>query len=63
MELVMEAAVMPLSLVQDMIREWVVMMVPEVEDVDGTSYGVLPEILAGFPPGNVSQMSQRSTPF
>ena len=40
MELVMEAAVMPLSLVQDMIREWMEMMVTEVEDVHGTSSGV-----------------------
>ena len=62
-ELVMEAALLPLSMVQEMIQEWMGTMVPEVEDVDGTSYGVLPEILAGFPPGNVPQMSQRSTPF
>ena len=31
MELVVEAAVMPLSLVQDMIREWMEMMVKEVD--------------------------------
>ena len=40
MELVTEAAVMPLSLVQDMIREWMEMMVTEVEDVHGTSSAV-----------------------
>ena len=40
MELVMEAAVMPLSLVQDMIREWMEMMVTELEDDHGTSSGV-----------------------
>ena len=40
MELVMEVAVMPLSLVQDMIREWMEKMVAELEDDHGTSSGV-----------------------
>ena len=40
MDLVVEAAVMPLSLVQDMIREWMEMMVAELEDDHGTSSGV-----------------------
>ena len=55
----MEVALLPLSMVQ----ERMVRMVLEVEDVDGTFSGALPEILEGFPPGNVSQMSQKSTPF
>ena len=56
----MEVALLPLSMVQERIQE---RMVLEVEDVDGTSSGALPGILAGFPPSNVSQRSQRSTPF
>ena len=40
MDLVVEAAVMPLSLVQDMIREWMEKMVAELEDDHGTSSGV-----------------------
>ena len=56
----MEVALLPLSMVQERIQE---RMVLEVEDVDGTSSGALPVILAGFPPSNVSQRGQRSTPF
>ena len=56
----MEVALLPLSMVQERIQEWMVTMVLEVEDVDGTSSGALPLILAVFPPSNVSQ---RSTPF
>ena len=59
----MEVALLPLSMVQERIQDRMVRMVLEVEDVDGTSSGALPVILAGFPPSNVSQMSQRSTPF
>jgi hypothetical protein len=36
-ELVMEAALLPLSMVLEMIQEWMVTMVPLVQGVDGTS--------------------------
>ena len=36
-ELVMEVALLPLSMVLEMIQEWMVTMVPLVQGVDGTS--------------------------